>query len=73
MTDTSHLVALHNGLAHEKDRLSKAKTDSERAIRTVWVKQLEREVADEYTFLGMAQDSELETLSDDDLLAALSD
>jgi hypothetical protein len=37
------------------------------------VKQLEREVADEYTFLGMAQDSELETLSDDDLLAALSD
>ncbi len=65
MPNTSHLAALHTGLAHEKGRLSKAKTDSERAIRTVWVKQLEREVADEYTFLGMAQD--------DDLLAALSD
>lgn len=70
MKDTTHLVALYDGLAREKQRLLEAKTVQESALRTVWVSQKEREIAREMEFLGTAAD-DLEPLSDDDLLAAL--
>ena len=69
--DTTHLVALQQGLSHEKDRLAKAKSEKEIALRTVWVKQYEREIEAEYKFLGMAPSSVLDSISDDDLFAEL--
>jgi hypothetical protein len=69
--DTSHLNALELGLSHERDRLAKAKTESERTMRAVWVAQREKEIAQEKAFLGIA-DETLPDLSDDELLAALT-
>lgn len=71
MSDTTHLVALHERLHREKTRLSEAKTDKERALRTVWVSQIEKEIAGELEFLGMAPDNDVIDLSDDELLVEL--
>lgn len=68
--DTTHLTALHEGLCREKARLAAAKTESERQLRTVWVTQLEREIAGEMKFLGIAETVDCD-LSDDDLLKEL--
>lgn len=69
MTDLSHLVALKSHLANERVRLADAKSKNEIAQRTVWVRQLEKEIAGEEKFLGI---SAVEcNLSDDDLLAEL--
>lgn len=73
MSDTTHLVALHEGLSREKQRLLEAKTVQERELRTVGIAQREREIAREMEFLGMTSDSDLPDLSDDELLAVLSD
>jgi hypothetical protein len=62
----THLNALLMNLSNERIRLSNAKTQSERDLRTVWVKQLEKEVASEEKFVGENQ------MSDDELLAALA-
>jgi hypothetical protein len=70
MKDTSHLVALVTRLAEEKRRLAAATTANERELRTVWVMQCEREIANERAFLGMPAEQEI-TISDDDLLAEL--
>lgn len=43
----THLNALLLNLSHERTRLSNAKTDGERELRSVWVYQLEKEVAHE--------------------------
>ena len=53
MTDTTHLTALITRLANEKENLRIAKSDAERALRSVWVAQIEREIRDEEVFLGM--------------------
>ncbi len=68
--NTSHLVALQQGLSNEKTRLAVARKPREIALRSVWVKQIEREVARELESLGMTAEPEC-TLSDDELLAAL--
>lgn len=70
MTDTSHLIALMTGLSHERERLANAKSDGEREMRAVWVGQFEKQIADEYAFLGM-RPGEVVEMSDDDLLAEL--
>lgn len=70
MKDTKHLVALQDGLKHEQARLASAKKSNEIALRTVWVKQLEKQIADEMRFLGIEEIVECD-LSDDDLLAEL--
>lgn len=70
MPDTSHLVALHDGLARERERLASATTEAERALRRVWIEQREREIASELAFLGM-DSAPLPELSDDDLLREL--
>lgn len=68
---TSHLNALNLRLSNERVRLAAAKTQSERELRAVWVAQIEKEIAFEqsHTF----SDSVVEDMSDDELLAALSE
>ena len=70
MTDTTHLVALVTGLHKERARLALA-TGQERDLRTVWVAQLEKEIAAEEAFLGMAPADE-EPMTDEELYAALA-
>ena len=71
-TDLSHLHALELRLFNEKHRLQKAKTKSEKELRTVWVAQIEKEIFDELKILGLpAIDSDTKNLSDSDLLADL--
>jgi len=63
MTDLTHLHALELNLSHERMRLFAAKSEGERELRAVWVRQLEKEIEAEYKFLGI----EPEELSDEDL------
>jgi hypothetical protein len=62
----NHLSALQLRLSNERIRLSQATNKGERELRTVWIKQLEKEIQGEYTFLN--QDN---TMSDDELLKEL--
>lgn len=68
MTDFSHLDALETRLAHETVRLNQAKSVREKAMRQVWIDGIKREIESEKKFLGL---DVIETLSDDELLAAL--
>lgn len=70
--DTSHLAAIHERLGHERDRLKNAKTDQERELRSVWVTQIEKELADEMRLLGM-DPSVPADLSDDELARELGE
>jgi predicted mannosyl-3-phosphoglycerate phosphatase (HAD superfamily) len=70
--DTSHLVALMTGLSRERQRLAAARTEQERALRTVWVRQSEKEINAEERFLGMTEtDWNEPEMSADDLMAEL--
>jgi hypothetical protein len=69
MADTSHLVALMEGLGRERQRHATAKTAAERELRAVWIAQAEREIAAEEAFLGMGCTPV--DLTDDELLAEL--
>lgn len=60
-----HLSALQLRLSNERIRLSQATNKAEIELRTVWVKQMEKEVAGEIEFLS-AKD-----MSADDLLKEL--
>ena len=68
--DTSHLTAIHERLYRERRRLSEATSKQERALRTVWVAQIEKELADELAHLGLS--AEVGEIGDDELLAELS-
>ncbi len=72
--DRSHLHALEEGLFRERQRLERATTESARAIRRVWVAQLEREIAAEREHLGLQEESPTdgEKMSDEELLQELS-
>lgn len=73
MTDTAHLSVLINRLANERAALANAKTDQERALRTVWVAQCEREINGEEAFLGLpVTDYSAPEMSDAELLAELA-
>lgn len=67
--DTTHLSYLELGLHNERQRLAEAKSDGERALRQVWVAQLEREVVCERKFLGLPEVAE--DVSDEELLREL--
>lgn len=67
MTDTDHLNALRFRLSNERVRLANATSAQEREIRSVWVAQIEKEIAGEERFLA----ARLPEMSDDELLAAL--
>ena len=47
-----HLDCLYLRLSNERIRLNNAKTEQEKALRTVWVQQLEKEIEGELDFLG---------------------
>lgn len=71
--DTSHLVALMTGLSRERQRLATARTEQERALRAVWVRQSEKEINAEERFLGMTEtDWNEPEMSIDDLFAELA-
>lgn len=70
---TEHLTALNIRLAHEKARLAEAKTAKEREIRSVWIKQIEKEIDEEIKFLGIQPvDADIEAMTDDELLEMLA-
>ncbi len=68
--DVSHLIALQAGLAHERERLVNAKSEQERAARSVCVAGYESEIAAEKKFLGL-EDITFDAISDNELLAEL--
>jgi len=70
MTDLSHLDALQSRLRRENDRLATAKTLTEQNFRLQQIASCEREIANEYKFLGIEPTIECE-LSDDELLREL--
>lgn len=72
MQDTSHLVAIYERLERERSRLKAATTCREAEFRARQIKSAEKELEDEYKFLGMTPTNELPQLSDDELLAELS-
>ena len=72
MQDTTHLNALQVSLSNERSRLAKAKTNGEVGLRSVWCKQLEKEIADERKRIGL-DDMPIEEMSDDVLLAFLGE
>jgi hypothetical protein len=70
-SDTTHLTALYKSLFNERARLGAATTPNEIALRQVWVKQIEREIAGEEKFLGQDVDARIRAMSDDELLREL--
>mgnify|MGYP003404284030 FL=1 len=71
MTHT-HIDALQLRLSNERIRLNNAKSDKERELRKVWVRQIEDEIALERTINKMGDLIDL-GLSDDEILALLKD
>lgn len=61
-----HLSALQLRLSNERIRLSQATNKGEIELRSVWVKQLEKEIEGELKFLDQHN-----TMSDDELLKEL--
>lgn len=77
MHDTTHYTALMARLSNEKAYLAAATNQSEIELRTVWLAQIEKEIAQEELFLKSkgtdvyAVSSEVDNMSEDDLLAEL--
>lgn len=69
--NTDHLNALEVNLSNERVRLYNAKTCAERDLRSVWVSQLEREVAKEKEFIGYVEPAGISGMSEDELMAEL--
>ena len=67
----SHLNALEIRLSHERARLAQAATPNEIAHRQVWVRQIEKEIADERKFLGLPEQAAPVEMTDDELMAEL--
>lgn len=61
---TTHLNSLLLLLSNERIRLANAKTESERELRSVWVRQLEKEVIAEEGFLSENNKNDDELLSE---------
>lgn len=69
---TSHLTALITRLSNERTALANATTQGEIELRTVWVRQCEKEINGEERFLGMEEtDFNAPQISDDELMAEL--
>ena len=63
----THLSALQHRLSNEQGYLATAKSDGERRLHSVWIAQIQREIAREKVFVG----ADLPEMSDDELLAEL--
>lgn len=68
--DLSHLHALELKLSHERDYLSREKTEGGRELRRVWIAQIEREISGERALLGLPTDDVM-AIDDDALLNEL--
>jgi hypothetical protein len=62
-----HLNALRVGLSNEKSRLEITKNPTERVLRNVWIRQIEREIDGEIKFLNDRGYFENVTIVPDDL------
>lgn len=82
MYDTEHYTALMTRLSHEKQHLENAKMNIQEyslslSLRSVWIKQIEKEIECEVEFLKSKgievyhSTDDTETLSDDELLKQL--
>lgn len=76
MYDTTHYAALMIRLSNEKGYLALTTKQSEIEMRTVWIKQIEKEIAQEAEFLkskgiDVYQTTSDNTLSDEDILNEL--
>lgn len=73
MTCTAHLTALISRLSNERARLAAATNQGEIELRTVWVRQCEKEVNGEERFLGMEEtDFTAPQMTDAELMAELA-
>jgi spore coat protein CotF len=74
---TEHYVALMNLLSNEKAYLAAATKKSEIELRSVWIKQIEKEIAQEEELLKAkgvetySISSDVDSMSEDALLAEL--
>ena len=66
-----HLDALYARLSNEKIRLSNAKSPVEIEMRSVWVHQIKKEIAQERELLGLIDDVNID-ISDDEIFARLN-
>ena len=66
----SHIDALEFRLSNERQRLNRATKAQEISLRTVWCKQIEKEIADEYKRQGIVP-AVVSDMSDDELLSQL--
>ena len=74
MYNLDHYFSLSHRLDNEKERLENAKTTKEKELRSVWVRQLEKEIEKEIEFLeskGVTVKNGVDTMSDDELLKEL--
>lgn len=78
MYDTEHYTALMTRLSHEKQHLENAKMNiQEYSLRSVWIKQIEKEIKCEVEFLKSKgidvyySADDADTLSNDELLKEL--
>lgn len=76
MYDTTHYAALMTRLSNEKGYLARAIKQSEIELRSVWIKQIEKEIEQEAEFLkskgiDVYHSIEDNNLSEDDLLNEL--
>ena len=71
MTDRTHLHALELRLSNERMHRAAARTDSEQELRSVWISQLQREIAGERAFLGLPPEEKLPEMTLDEILAEL--
>lgn len=56
----THLDCLQLRLSNERIRLGRAKNAAEIALRRVWVRQMEREIAGEYAHIGIIEPIEID-------------
>jgi hypothetical protein len=60
----THLDALQLRLSNERMRLDDAKTEGERKLRSVWIRQIEKEIAGEIKFEEISIEQLAEELKD---------
>lgn len=60
----THLDALQLRLSNERIHLANAKTDYERKLRSVWVRQIEKEIEHEIKYEEISIDELAEELKD---------
>lgn len=76
--NTNHYTTLMTRLSNAKGYLAVATKQSEIELRTVWIKQIEKEIEGEVEFLkskgiNVYHPTDADNVSDDDLLSGLFD